>query len=80
MSTSTSICNRATLTIAGNEDGYDETVDLGKWTSVTTWISNANATLTAMIPAMITGMTHFIMRSGRRTDMAEMPTPDFAVP
>ena len=36
--------------------------------------------LTAMIPAMITGTTHFIIRSGRRTDMAEMPTPDFAVP
>lgn len=35
---------------------------------------------TAMIPAMITGTTDFIIRSGRRTDMAAMPTPDFAVP
>ena len=29
---------------------------------------------------MMTGTTHFIMRSGRRTAMAEIPTPDFAVP
>lgn len=29
---------------------------------------------------MTTGMTHFIMRSGRRTAMAEIPTPDLAVP
>jgi len=33
-----------------------------------------------MIPAMITGTTHFIIKSGRSTDMAEIPTPDFAVP
>lgn len=36
--------------------------------------------LTAMIPAMTTGMMHFIMRSGRRTPIAEIPTPDLAVP
>ena len=34
----------------------------------------------AMIPAMTTGMTHFINRSGRSTAMAEIPTPDLAVP
>jgi hypothetical protein len=34
----------------------------------------------AMIPAMMTGTTHFIMRSGRRTAIAEIPTPDLAVP
>ena len=32
----------------------------------------------AMIPAMMTWTTHFI-RSGRKTDMAEMLMPDFAV-
>ena len=35
---------------------------------------------TAMIPAMTTGTQHFIIKSGRKTDIAEMPTPDFAVP
>jgi hypothetical protein len=34
----------------------------------------------AIIPAIITGTTHFIIKSGRNTDMAEIPTPDFAVP
>ena len=34
----------------------------------------------AMIPAMTTGMTLFMMNSGRITAMAEMPQPDFAVP
>jgi hypothetical protein len=29
---------------------------------------------------MMTGTTHFIMRSGRSTAIAEIPTPDFAVP
>ena len=38
------------------------------------------ARLTAMIPAMTTGMMHFIMRSGRRTPMAAIPTPDLDVP
>lgn len=33
-----------------------------------------------MIPAMTTGMIHFMISSGRMTDMAAMPTPDFAVP
>lgn len=33
-----------------------------------------------MIPAMTTGMMHFMMSSGRITDMAAMPTPDLAVP
>lgn len=33
-----------------------------------------------MIPAMTTGMMHFIMRSGRRTPMAAIPTPDLEVP
>jgi hypothetical protein len=37
-------------------------------------------TRTAMIPAIMTGTTDLIIRSGRRTDMAAMPTPDFAVP
>lgn len=36
--------------------------------------------LTAMIPAMTTGMMHFIIKSGLRTPMAAMPTPDFDVP
>lgn len=35
---------------------------------------------TAMIPAMTTGMIHFIIRSGRRTPIAAIPTPDLAVP
>lgn len=35
---------------------------------------------TPMIPAMTTGMEHLIIRSGLRTAIAEMPTPDFAVP
>jgi hypothetical protein len=34
----------------------------------------------AMIPAIMTGTTHFIIKSGRRMDMAEIPTPDLAVP
>ena len=34
----------------------------------------------AIIPAMITGTTHFIIKSGRKTDIAEIPTPDLAVP
>lgn len=39
------------------------------------------ATLTmAIIPAIMTGTTHFIIKSGRRTAMAEIPTPDLAVP
>lgn len=36
--------------------------------------------LTAMIPAIITGTIHLIKRSGRKTPMAEIPTPDFDVP
>ncbi len=34
----------------------------------------------AMIPAMTTGMTDFIMNSGLRTADADMPTPALAVP
>ena len=34
----------------------------------------------AMIPAMITGMTDFMINSGLRTADAEIPTPAFAVP
>jgi hypothetical protein len=34
----------------------------------------------AIIPAIMTGTTHFIIRSGLRIDMAEIPTPDLAVP
>lgn len=34
----------------------------------------------AMIPAITTGIIDFIINSGRITDMAAMPTPDFAVP
>jgi hypothetical protein len=34
----------------------------------------------AIIPAMITGTTHFIIKSGLRTAIAEIPTPDLAVP
>ena len=30
--------------------------------------------------AMMTGTTHFIIKSGRRTDVAATPTPDLAVP
>lgn len=33
-----------------------------------------------MIPAMTTGTMHFIMRSGRRTPIAAIPTPDLEVP
>jgi len=33
-----------------------------------------------MIPAMTTGTIHFIMRSGRRTPIAAIPTPDLEVP
>lgn len=33
-----------------------------------------------MIPAMTTGMMHFIIRSGRRTPIAAIPTPDLDVP
>jgi hypothetical protein len=35
---------------------------------------------TAMIPAMTTGMIHFIIKSGRRTPIAAIPTPDLEVP
>ena len=34
----------------------------------------------ARIPAMTTGMIHFMISSGRITDMAAIPTPDLAVP
>ena len=34
----------------------------------------------AMIPAMTTGMIDFMISSGRITDMAAIPVPDFAVP
>lgn len=34
----------------------------------------------AMIPAMTTGMTDFMISSGFMTAMAEIPVPDFAVP
>lgn len=34
----------------------------------------------AMIPAMTTGMTDFMMRSGLMTLMAAIPTPLLAVP
>jgi hypothetical protein len=34
----------------------------------------------AMIPAMITGITDFIIDSGLRTAEAEIPTPALAVP
>lgn len=33
-----------------------------------------------MIPAMTTGTIDFVTRSGLRTPIAEIPTPDFAVP
>lgn len=33
-----------------------------------------------MIPAITTGMTDFMISSGRMTAMAEMPVPDLAVP
>ena len=66
------------LTVAGDEDGHDETVNLDPRVSERIAVAGKIA-LTAMIPAMITGITHLIMRSGRRTDMAEIPTPDLAV-
>ena len=34
----------------------------------------------AMIPAMTTGITDFMMNSGFMTAMAEIPQPDLAVP
>lgn len=34
----------------------------------------------AMIPAMTTGMTDFMMNSGFMTAMADIPQPDLAVP
>ncbi len=34
----------------------------------------------AMIPAIITGITDFMINSGLRTAEAEIPTPAFAVP
>lgn len=34
----------------------------------------------AIIPAMTTGMTDFMISSGRITDIAAIPVPDFAVP
>lgn len=34
----------------------------------------------AMIPAMTTGMIHFMISSGLMTDMAAIPVPDLAVP
>jgi hypothetical protein len=33
-----------------------------------------------MIPAMTTGIMHLINKSGLRTPIAEIPTPDLAVP
>ena len=33
-----------------------------------------------MIPAMTTGMIDFMINSGLMTDIAAIPTPDFAVP
>ena len=67
-------------TVTGDQDGDDETVDLTCGALSEVARGTDEVARTAMIPAMITGTTHFIMRSGRRTDMAEMPTPDFAVP
>ena len=34
----------------------------------------------AMIPAMTTGIMDFMISSGRMTDIAAIPVPDFAVP
>lgn len=34
----------------------------------------------AIIPAITTGIIDFIISSGRITDMAAIPVPDFAVP
>ena len=67
-------------TVSGNQDGYDETVDLWYASQNASEIQPTTNIRTAMIPAMMTGITHFIIKSGRRTDMAEMPTPDLAVP
>jgi hypothetical protein len=48
------------------------------------WLKKADgvdrALTMAIIPAIMTGTTHFIIRSGLRIDMAEIPTPDLAVP
>lgn len=43
-------------------------------------VRSASVALTAMIPAMTTGTIHFIIKSGRNTPMAAIPTPDFDVP
>lgn len=34
----------------------------------------------AMIPAITTGITDFMINSGRMTAIAEIPVPDLAVP
>ena len=69
------------LTVSGDQDRDDEAVDLSELVrgQVPTTTDQQGGP-TAMIPAMTTGTTHFIIRSGRSTDIAETPTPDFAVP
>jgi hypothetical protein len=67
------------LEVTRDEDGHDEAV-LG---SVREQLGDADTRqlrTIPMIPAMTTGMVHLISRSGRRTPMAEIPTPDLAVP
>lgn len=60
-------------TVTRNEHTNNETVNLRR--------QQAPAlTRTAIIPAITTGMIHLISRSGRSTPIAEIPTPDLAVP
>ena len=68
------------LTVSRDQDGDDETVDLQHAGKNVSRRRTGTSLRTAMIPAMTTGIEHFIIKSGRRTDMAEMPTPDLAVP
>ena len=67
-------------TVTGNEDRHDETVNLQMQRVSRRQQGKTYDEHTAMIPAITTGTEHFIIKSGRRTDMAEIPTPDFAVP
>ena len=72
---------RAGRTVCGDEHRDDEAVDLRTRAFSSRMRRDGRVEgLTAMIPAMMTGTTFFIMRSGRRTAIAEMPTPDLAVP
>ena len=67
-------------TVSRDQNGDNETVYLQYTGKNASDHQTATNLRTAMIPAMMTGITHFIIKSGRRTAMAEIPTPDLAVP